>query len=117
MKQCKTRNQEVSSDLLTKGIRLTLNEFLILEEFSCRAGNRLKMPNLLGFSSNTVDDIFLLNNLHLLIKTQMRKRKKSYRTKFSPTSLIFPKVYIYIYHGDKLNPQRSYRQGFALKGI
>ena len=36
--------------------------------------------------------------------------------------LIFSKVYIYIFIyimevGDKLNPQRSYRKGFALKGI
>ena len=30
----------------------------------------------------------------------------------------FSKVYIYIMEvGDKLDPQRSYRQGFALKGI
>ena len=34
--------------------------------------------------------------------------------------MIYIYIYIYIYImevGDKLNPQRSYRQGFALKGI
>ena len=66
MKQYKT-NQEVSSDLYTNGIRLTLNEFLILEEFSCLAGNLLKMPNLLALSANTVDDIFTLQQPSLTL--------------------------------------------------
>ena len=88
MKQCKT-NQEVSSDLLIKGIRLTVNEFLILEEFSCRAGNLLKMSKLLALSAKTVVNIFSTTTFIDFIKTQMRKSKKSYRTKFSPMSIEY----------------------------
>ena len=76
MKQCKTSNEEVSSDLLTKGIRLTLNEFLILEEFSCRAGNRLKSPTYWDFLQTQLTTFFCETTFHLLYQNTNEKKKE-----------------------------------------